>query len=1054
MIFENMNSIFLEAPTQDSVELSEDEPKVLRLEKARLTIEPTDGHYRRRLAFNVARLWIVDQSVILLDGPALSLDPAKQEETFPASDGPGLYPSAAMSPPVGVGPGLQPGLAFIIGLIPIIGPCISLWLSHKLIYSKLSGLKLSPERLRELQQAMVATMSQDFLLRLCLPLIGAVISYYAQPHHAILKYADNLVSAQTKQNQQRTDNLVHDTLEKYELSFEEWGSHITTRIHAATARPSLAPPTVEWITLDNHETLALGPFEPTLPESSIESAVSDAEPYVVGLWSGGVQVGVSSTPDGQADVGRLVPGDLASRSSSEYSFSAHRESSVLDEALSVAGEDSSESQSSLSAVVIDAEQTPPPPTTPIVLIADAIAMTVSTPMDCQTPLTLEKVQDIAQTAPLSLTRAIVLNGSSPTVAMSPRLEALLAYWPLLHRLQGVPQLEYEGKETIPTTVLYVHRVIIDIPEMPTIAVGPTSSSAVLVTSSSAVPVPVPSASSDPGLVSASGNASHISDTPQPQASEDQALPEIDPTPLSQYDNPTTANDSSIPPIAQPDLESVEEDLSPSSSTLFFSTTSVPSLSAQDRTPAAHPPRTITTERSQDHLSTRFRDLTVHMVEAEPTRVNSPNDSEEDDSPAATIAAISSGSRSNSSSSTSSSALSVTSILALRSRPSHLLVPPTFATAGRFQFSSSNEVSSEEGDGSDFDHSEADDDDLVHDNSSGDGNQHNVHRIESTPVDNNHNHQQGMQPHASMVNSKEDDFERDEHNFKIVRPMIRLRPGYRLQALHHEDLFVDFDSVGVHLGEHDRDFQQRRLAGLEEPQERRMLQLDSVSSSTRRPLRARNPDPRDDLEYSRHRLQDAGAATGEEGFVKREMDGVPPMTQAEGLARGDAHVQDARKLYRVAQMQGFVGVTGDKAEIEEEDEQDNGRDIEVQAMAYGGQWQSTRSRAQHSTFIMAPQDRRESVLQLPLPLHPPPLPPLPPRPPHRPFTFLRNMSLGHDSTASTWAAPPPPPQQQQQQPFAQQTRLVTGQTWTTQQLLPQHLTCRIFAHGTKIDGDNR
>ncbi|KAF9152356.1 hypothetical protein BG015_005406 [Linnemannia schmuckeri] len=1015
MIFGSMSKIFMEAPAQDHPEMREEEAKVLRLEKARLTIEPTDGHYRRRLAFNVARLWVVDQSVILLDGPAQSLDPTNQEETSPALEGPGLPPSAAVYPSAGVGPGLQPGLAFIIGLILIVGPCISLWLSHKLIYSKLSGLKLSPERLRELQQDMVATMSQDFLLRFCLPLIGAVISYYARPHHAILKHADKLVSAQTKQNEQHLDNLVHDTLEKYNLSLEEWGSYITTRIHAATVRPSLAPPTVEWTILENQRAFALGSIEPMMPESLLESAVLDAEPYVVGILSGGAQACVSSTPRDQVGVGRLVPGNLTSRCTSEYSFSVQRESSILHETLSVADGDSTEPQSSSSAVVIDAEQTPSLPTTPNVLLADATAIAANMPMGCQIPLTPERVQGTTQSATLAITRTVALHGSPSTEAMSSRLEALLAYWPLVHRPQEVSQLKDEEKEATPMTVLHVYRVITDIPEMPTIVVGSTSSSA----------------SSDSGLVSASVNALEISDTLQTQASENQAPQETDPTSLSQYGNLTATSDSSIPSTTQLDLESVEEALSSPSSTLSFSTTLSPSLSAQEQIIAAHPPTMVTTKMAEDYLSTRFRDLTVHMVEAGPTRVNSPNGSEYGDSPAATIAAIQSDSRSDFTFSTSSSTLSAASAPAPRFRPSHPLVPPTFATAGRFQFSSSNEASSEEGDGGDFGHNEPDNGDPVHDNSSGDGNQHNIHRIETTPVDNNHSRQQEVQSHASMIDSEEDNVERDEHNFKIVRPVVRLRLGYRLRTLHHEDLFFGFDSVGVRLGEHDHDFQQRRSAGLEESQERRMLQLDSVSSSTRGLLRVRKPDPRDNRESSRHCLQDTGA-TGEETFVKHEMGGDSAMTQVGGLARGDAHVQDARKLYRAAQMQGFAGVAGDKAEIKEEDEQDNGRGVETQAMAYRGQWQSVRSQTQHPTFIMAPQDRRESVLQLPLPLHPPPFPP---RPPHRPFTFLRNMPLGRDSTASSSAAPPPSPQRQ---PFAQQARLVTGQSWITQQPPPQHL----------------
>lgn len=103
---------YLEAPTQGNPELSEEEDTALRLQKARRSIEPSDGHYRRRLAFNIARLSIVEQSVILLDGPVLS---SASEPTGDDSEIPGLPPPAAMSHPANDCPGFQFGLAFTVG---------------------------------------------------------------------------------------------------------------------------------------------------------------------------------------------------------------------------------------------------------------------------------------------------------------------------------------------------------------------------------------------------------------------------------------------------------------------------------------------------------------------------------------------------------------------------------------------------------------------------------------------------------------------------------------------------------------------------------------------------------------------------------------------------------------------------------------------------------------------------------------------------------------------------------------------------------------------------
>ncbi|KAF9538248.1 hypothetical protein EC957_007054 [Mortierella hygrophila] len=871
----SMYNEYHEAHTQGNPELSKGRDTALRLEKARRVIEPSDSHYRRRLAFNIARLSIVEQSVILLDGPALS---SALEPTSDDSENLNLPPTAAMSLPAEDCAGFQLGLAFTVGLIPIVGPCISLWLSHNMVLSKLSDLKLSHEQQTEFQQKMVMTMSQDFLLRFCLPLVGPAASRYAQPHHTILKHADELVSAHTKQIQQRFDKLVHETLAENGLSLEQWESYNAARVHvaAAAAPPSLTPPATEWVILDSDEAIALEFIEPTV----LEPVDSAAEPYIVRVQPGGVhvpnvpvlgaQVGASSASREQVDVGRLDPDDVASWSSFEYSFSVHQETSILDETNSVAGEDA-ETQSSPPAAVVGAEQTLHPRIMPVDPIADTAVMdmsssiNVSTPMNRQTPLISGHVQVITQTATLSLIRAVELNDSTPTVAMPPYLEVLLAYWPLIQH--QVPQLNDDEEETIPATVLHVHRIIIDIPEMATIAVASSSRSAVLTTSGLTVPAPMPSATSGPGLIFASANASEVSNTPQPQALEDQTFAETDLAFTSQYNTPTPTSDSSILPTSQPDLESVKVAFSSSPSTLSFSTTSSPSLSAQERTAVARPPMMTTTDRTEN-LPTRFRDLSIHMLEAGPTHVNSPSASEDGDSPTATIAALPTESRTASTSSTSSSTLSATSTPAPRSRPSHLQVPPTFATAGRFQFSSSNEVSSEEeGYGNDFGRDETGGGDAnQEEDSPGERNQ-----VDATFADSNHNHQQGAQPQASTIGSEDEDVARDVRGFKIVRPVVRLRPGYRFRNVNHENLLT-----------------------------------------TRGALKARNMDPRSDLESPWRNPQDTDVATLDTAFVNLE------------LSRGD------------------------KAEIEEEDEQDNGRDVETQALATGGEWQGAPTYHQYPT----------------------------------------------------------------------------------------------------------
>lgn len=103
---------YLEAPTQGNPELSEEENTALRLKRAQRALEPVDLHYRRRLAFNIARLSVVEQSVTILDGPALSPD---SKLTGDDSESPGLPPQAAISPPAEDCPGFQPGLALTVG---------------------------------------------------------------------------------------------------------------------------------------------------------------------------------------------------------------------------------------------------------------------------------------------------------------------------------------------------------------------------------------------------------------------------------------------------------------------------------------------------------------------------------------------------------------------------------------------------------------------------------------------------------------------------------------------------------------------------------------------------------------------------------------------------------------------------------------------------------------------------------------------------------------------------------------------------------------------------
>ncbi|KAF9293111.1 hypothetical protein BGZ88_005773 [Linnemannia elongata] len=1048
---------YLEAPTQGNPELSEEVNTALRLKRAQRAIEPVDVHYRRRLAFNIARLSVVEQSVTILDGPALSPD---SKLTGDDSETPGLPPQAAICPPAEDCPGFQPGLALTVGLFPIVGPCISLWLSHKMVCSKLSDLKLSHERQTELQQMMVATMCQDFLLRLCLPLVGPVISHYAQPHHAILKHADELVSAQTEQIQQRFDRLVHETLAEHELSLEQWESYKAVRLHnaaaAAAAPPSFAPPAIEWVILDSEEAMRLEFIEPTVPEASLESADSAAELYFVQVQLGGAdvasapvlgaQVGASSAPGEHVDAGRLVTDDVSSWCSSEYSFSVHRESSILDETTSVAGE-GAETQSSSSAIVVSAEQTPRPHNMPVDPIADAAAMDVSTPMNRKIPLIYRDVPDITHTTTLSPAPVVNLHDSSSTVAMPSYLEALLVYWPLIQH--SVPQ-QNDDEETIPTMVLRVHRVIIDIPEMATIAVASRSSSTVPDTSSSAVPASVFPATPGPGIISASANASEVSDTPQSQASEDEAFAETDLAFTSQYNTPIS--DSSILPTSQSNFESVEVTFSSSSSTLLLSTTPSPSLSEQERTNVTRLTMTTTIEHPEG-LPTRFRDLSIHMLEAGPTRVNSPSTSEDDDSPAATIAALPTESQTASISSTSPSTLSETSTPAPRSRPSHLQVPPTFTTAGRFQFSSSNEVSSEEeGYDSDFGREEADDDVANQEEDCSDER----NQVDATLVDSSHNQQQGIQSQASAVGSEDHDVARDESGFKNVRPMLRLRPGYRLRSLSHEDLFVGFDSVSFRLDDYDRNYRPWRVTGMSEPQERGETQLDSFalrfsSSTTRGHLHVTNPNPRSDLELSRQRHQDANAATLDVAFVDRELSRYPATTPT-GLSRGGFDLQrDVSQPPRTADMQGFVGAAMDKAVIEEEGEQDNDWDVETQALAIEGQWKSIRGRTQHPATITATQDRIESVFPFPFPLHPPPIPP---RPPHRPLSLIRMMSPGRDSMPSTSSSAPPqlPQQQQPSTQPQQQPRSFTDQPLNKQQpLLQQHIQSPFEQKSLRVGG---
>ncbi|KAG0286644.1 hypothetical protein BGZ96_009276 [Linnemannia gamsii] len=696
-----------------------------------------------------------------------------------------------------------------------------------------------------------------------------------------------------------------------------------------------------------------------------------------------------------------------------------------------------------------------------------------------TPQAPGEALGITLTKILSRQHAFVQYSPSPTAAMPPYLTALLASQSSSNRMNkpasGAPQLEDEEKETFPMTLLYVNRAIIDILGMPEVAVGSTTGSAASATSSLAATSTTLTASSGPEIISTDAGVLEVSDTTQYQFAEDHALIETDSGSSAEHYTPSAPSDLFIPLTSRLNLVPVEKALSSSYSTTSFSTESSSPLLIQERATVIHPRlMTTSTEFPEAILSARLRDLSIRMIEAGPTHAKSSEVlSESINSPAA----MPSDSSTASTSSTSSSTLSMLSVTP--ARPRHrtgLLQVPTFATAGRLQFSSSNESSSDEGNEDYAGHDEAAQGETIqgeacqekeaynemsHGGSPGSGNQQDVHQDDS-PADGNNSHHQQEVSHLPARNDDPEDNDgipRDEFDYKIVRPVIRLRRGYQLRSCHHEDLFQGFDSVSNHLGDHDRQHQHQQAQGMEGVSlERDAMHLDAlglgVSSPTSEPLGLRNLDPRGGIASARQCPQDAEARNAGAASVDLGL-GIPlAMThageigygfaQVGGSAQGyNAHVQNGSHAPRAEETQAFVGATWDKAEIKDED-QDNERYVKAQVVPqYGGQWQLTCKRAQRPTLIPASQDRRESILSTPPPLHPPPLPPLPLRPLHRPLTILKKFFrissvLGSMKSTSSASHPPPPPQQPYQQ--HQQPRSFTHRQLATQK---QHANQQYF-----------
>ncbi|KAG0310312.1 hypothetical protein BGZ97_012659, partial [Linnemannia gamsii] len=916
----------------------------------------------------------------------------------------------------------------------------------------------------------------------CLPVVGSAVCRYIQPRHAMRAHAEQLFYAQAEQNMQRIVEVVDNILQNNDLSLEDWENYNKTRKDAAppsttttTAYPSLAPPSAAWGPFDGHDSIELMPVTSGPSTSSMPS----------------LPLGPSSLTGDEGEDEGPVLGYNVSFASSMYTFSVHRAPSVFEEIPSVADDDATVDQSSSSAIAFRADEIPPC-TMPDDSIVDAIAMAMDTPIFTRIPQTPTMALGNTLTKTQSLQHAVALFDSSTTTTMPPYLAALLESKPPSHRANtsasGVPQQKDGETGSFPMTVLQVNRVIISIQGMPEVAVRSTSNSAASAISSSAAVPPSTTITANSGLIGlafSDANTPEASDVTQHQVAQGHGLPETDSSSPVEYYTLSVMRNSPIPPTSQSSFVPVETVLSSSFPTTF-STESSPSLSTQEQTIAAHPPSMATsTEIPEDFLAARLRDLSAHMAEAGPARANSSEPiSEDDKSPAATIAAVPSDSPTASTSSTSSSTLSTSSVTP--TRPRHrvgLLQIPTFATAGRLHFSSSNESSSDEGNGDyaghdEVDQGEADQERVAHnepdygDFPGSSSNRQDVHQDNSSADRNINLHQlEGVRPFASNDDFEDDDdIPRDEFDYKIVRPVVRLRPGHQLRSYNQEDLFSDFDSVSDRLGEHDRQFQQWQAAREEgEPLERDAMDLGAlglgVSDSTNGTLRIRNLDLWDGIDSVQHYPQDTDAANANaEAVLVSPKAGMPPATthtgnivyrqaQAGGLAQGYvAHIQNVSQASRAAQMQAFVGVAGDKAETEDED-QDNGQDVETQvASQYGEQWQSIH----RPTLILAFQDRREGILSTLSPLHPPPLPSLPPRPVNRPLTILKKLfriSSNRDSMPSTSSAPPPPPQQQQQQHQQHhQTRAFTNQSLATQQRpLPQHVNQQHFQQSLDFRG---
>ncbi|KAG0285339.1 hypothetical protein BGZ97_007844, partial [Linnemannia gamsii] len=176
---QNMSNINLMAPYPT---LNEEEDKAHRLKRAKISIDRITGYNGQRLLMNASRLLSALRWAILLDGPAPIPAPAApstptlaSELTEDLEDPAGTDAGAGQFAPsvrlwytrlwqqLVTKPLEHVGFAFFVGLIPVVGPFFSLWLGHKLVYSKLNLLKLSGERFTELEHAMVRSMTKELL---------------------------------------------------------------------------------------------------------------------------------------------------------------------------------------------------------------------------------------------------------------------------------------------------------------------------------------------------------------------------------------------------------------------------------------------------------------------------------------------------------------------------------------------------------------------------------------------------------------------------------------------------------------------------------------------------------------------------------------------------------------------------------------------------------------------------------------------------------------------------------------------------------------------------